>query len=165
MNLRFALLLASTLFGTVAAADPAPPVTKPAVDRPSAAFDLKDRRVQEILRASAASQPATSAPVPADAPALEPFPHRASRKVHRTECDLFACVAYAADGRVLFSIPREQVAHPGRDDAGWLSCQQVDDLLSTFERYDKCRGVMIGLPAKAIDGLALQLPTQRPGAD
>jgi hypothetical protein len=151
------LLFALALPLTIDAAENARPATP--------ALDLKDLRIQKILQASAASQPAESR-TEAAAPVLMSLPPPSPRRVHRTECDFLQCVAYASDGRVLYSFPREQVSHPSRDDSdGWLSCQQIDDLLSTFERYDKCRGISTGLPLKVVDGAQLRLPASPRGSN
>lgn len=39
----------------------------------------------------------------------------------------------------------------------WLTCQSGNDLLTTFERFDKCRGVSIGLPVQ-FGGTMINLP-------
>lgn len=144
------------------------PVSIDAVEnaRPSVpSLDLKEARIQKILAVSAASQPAESR-TPVAEPVLMRLPPPSPRRVHRTECESWQCVAYASDGRVLYSIPREQVSHPSRGDLdGWLSCQQVDDLLSTFERYDKCRGLTIGLPSKVVEDAQLRLPASPRGSN
>ena len=79
---------------------------------------------------------------------LPGIPFRAPRRVHHMDCDSFNCVAYTADDQALYTIPREQYFGINADDPqeAWLSCQSGNDLLTTFERYDKCRGVTIGLP-------------------
>jgi hypothetical protein len=116
------------------------------------AFDLKTSKVQGVIRSHAVAQTAVADPEPAEsAPSdIKPLPFRAPRRVHHVDCDSFHCVAYTADDDVLFSIPREQyfgVSGNGHSSDSWLACQSGNDLLSTFERYDKCRGVSIGLPA------------------
>jgi hypothetical protein len=151
------LLFALGLSFTIDAAENAP--------KAAPTLDLKDLRIQKILQASAASQPPESRTAAA-APVLMSLPPPSPRRVHRTECDFLQCVAYASDGRVLYSFPREQASHPSRDDFdGWLSCQQIDDLLSTFERYDKCRGISTGLPLKVVDGVQLRLPASPRGSN
>jgi hypothetical protein len=65
------------------------------------------------------------------------------------KCDNIDCIAYSADDAPLYSVPRSQYYGDRLEESkrdAWLSCQSRDNLLSTFERYDKCRGVTIGLP-------------------
>ena len=72
-------------------------------------------------------------------------------------------MAYTADDFALFSVPRDQyygVASGGLGE-DWLSCQSHDDLLTTFERYDKCRGITIGLPPVGFGNVRLDLPKLR----
>lgn len=148
---------------TSAAADPAKPASSAAAPVP----DLKNFDFRQIARATALATANASAPAPADQPSdtrLADLPFRAPRRVHHHECDSVDCVAYAADGTALFSFPREQMIHAPAAEANdddWLSCQQNDDMLSTFERYDKCRGVGIGLPPKVIRDVEVKLPSLR----
>jgi hypothetical protein len=133
--------------------------TQPDTAKPT--FDLKAVGVQAAIRAAAASEPDPIKPDTAE-PAtagkdLLSLTFRAPRRAHHMNCDSFVCVAYSADGDALFTIPRDQtsrvtdVGDNGRNE--WLSCQSGNDLLTTFERYDKCRGVTIGLPARSHDSL------------
>jgi hypothetical protein len=152
--------------------------TSPRAQGP-ATFDLKNAGVQEVVRATAAAaaentddgfrlardttrkQPVESDPTPA-AKELKDIPVRAPRRPHHVGCDSFHCVAYTADGDALYTIPRERyygVAGDNPQDE-WLSCQSGDDLLTTFERYDKCRGVSIGLPLQIHD-VVVNLPLVR----
>ena len=77
------------------------------------------------------------------------------------------CLAYAKDGSVLYPVSRDQlfdhdiISDSKRASEQWLSCQQGNDLLSTFERFDKCRGVTIGLPAAKLDNVEVLLPPLR----
>lgn len=147
----------------------------PAQGTPTAiSFDLKHASVQEILRTAAASQGESSAreasgDTPADdsgslAARLGVLEFRAPRRAHHTDCDSFDCVTYTADGVALYSFPRDQMIHAGGDHQdSWLACQSGDDMLSTFERYDQCRGVDIGLPPKVVNGVQLKLPKIRLG--
>ena len=79
--------------------------------------------------------------------------------MHHMDCSLADCVAYTSDGDPLYTIPREQYFGVDGDDLDdqWLSCQSGNDLLTTFERYDKCRGVTIGLPLE-FQGTLVSLP-------
>jgi hypothetical protein len=159
------------------AADPQAAV--PAQVAPAtASFDLKHASMQGILRAAAVTQNENDAAdssdtLSGDTPAndaslalrLGNLAFRAPRRPHHTECDSFDCVAYTADGLALYSFPRDQMIHPTGGDHydSWLACQSGDDMLSTFERYDQCRGVDIGLPSKTVNGVQLKLPKIRPG--
>lgn len=95
-------------------------------------------------------------------PDLQSIPFRAPRRLHHMDCDSFDCVAYTADNQPLYTIPREQYLGINTDNSkeAWLSCQSGDDLLTTFERYDKCRGVSIGLPLQTHD-VIVNLPKIR----
>jgi hypothetical protein len=135
-------------------------------------FDLRNSSVQGVIRANARAAAAPSQPQSAQnlpvnftlaAGAMEQqgVPFRAPRRTQRLDCGLSDCVAYDADGDALFTVPREQyVGTRGKTAADeWLSCQSSNDLLTTFERYDKCRGVSIGLPLKISDSdIILKLP-------
>jgi hypothetical protein len=144
------------------------PVTPPAPSKDIAAkpaLTLQDAAIQRIVRA-AAQQHAETTPLekPAAAPRTElSVVFRAPRRIDHTECDSFNCVAYPADEVALFSVPRDQYygAASGKSGDDWLSCQSHDDLLTTFERYDKCRGVTIGLPPMGFGNVMLDLPKLR----
>jgi hypothetical protein len=133
-------------------------------------FDLRNTRVQSVIRAnaraaSAPSQAQTGQNLPADttpaASAIEQqgIAFRAPRRMHHMDCGLSDCVAYNADGDALFTVPREQYVGTHANNAAdeWLSCQSGNDLLTTSERYDKCRGVGIGLPLQFHD-VIVKLP-------
>ena len=142
----------------------------------AAPFDLKNDSVQEVIRATAATssentddgfrltsdatrkKPVENDPVPANKE-LKDIPVRAPRRPHHMGCDSFHCVAYTADGDALYTIPREQYYGVSGDNPedDWLSCQSGNNLLTTFERYDKCRGVSIGLPLQ-INDIMVNLP-------
>ena len=154
------------------------PAVQTSPEAQSAPFDLKNAGVQEVVRATAAAsskntdgfrltsdatrkRPVESDPVPAGKE-LKDIPVRAPRRPHHMGCDSFHCVAYSADGDALYTIPREQyhgIAGDNPQDE-WLSCQSGNDLLTTFERYDECRGVNIGLPSQGHDML-VNLPKLR----
>jgi hypothetical protein len=125
-------------------------------------FDLRSARVQGAIRNAASES--------ADPPAVQDEPEaknsaemelrfRAPRRFDHMDCSLSDCVAYTADGDALYSIPREQYSGVTGNDLEdrWLSCQSGNDLLTTFERYDKCRGVTIGLPVQ-VGNTVLNLP-------
>jgi hypothetical protein len=135
------------------AAPPGPALAQPAQSRPT--FDLKASGVRDAIRANAVSDaPPKENEAPTTRTDLPPLQFRAPRRVHRVECDSFNCVAYTADDDALFSIPRDQyfgVTENGSGRDAWLSCQSGNDLLTTFERYDKCRGVSIGIPVQFQD--------------
>jgi hypothetical protein len=123
-------------------------------------FNLKSERVQELVRSVAKSQDDSNARAAVEnAPEVsQPFvlrgqttiPFRAPIRPHHVKCDNFDCIAYSADEVALYSVPRSQYYGDRLDGNnkmdGWLSCQSRDNLLTTFERYDKCRGVTVGLP-------------------
>jgi hypothetical protein len=79
--------------------------------------------------------------------------------MYHMKCDLSDCVAYTADGDALYTVPRDQYlgVNGGSTREEWLSCQSGNDLLTTFERHDKCRGVSIGLPVQ-IGGTLVNVP-------
>jgi hypothetical protein len=162
MNSRTCLLMAALLALPALvfaqeqkAASPGPALAQPAQAKP--VFDLKASNVRAAIRANAVSQdPPKENETASTRTDLPPLQFRAPRRVHHMECDAFNCVAYTADDDALFSIPRDQyfgVSENGSGRDSWLSCQSGNDLLSTFERYDKCRGVNIGLPVQINDVL------------
>ena len=62
------------------------------------------------------------------------------------------------DDRILYTLAREQnygLADNSKD--AWLSRQSSNDMLSTFERYDKCRGIGSGIP-RPWDKVILKTP-------
>jgi hypothetical protein len=133
-----------------------------AQEPPKPDFDLKAQGVREAIRAHAVAPIKAvddTSSVVADKK-IPPLQFRAPRRVHHVECDSFACTAYTADEVALFSVPRDQYFSLGNGGAigngaspreNWLACQSGNDLLSTFERYDKCRGVTIGIPVQTND--------------
>ncbi|MEO8061698.1 MAG: hypothetical protein ABI821_03015 [Pseudomonadota bacterium] len=145
---------------------PDPDETRVRIAAPAApSFSLHDDNVQKIVVAAAQKQSesatesdALNDPVTATAPIAVKF--KAPRRVDHTDCDSFNCVAYNADEIALFTIPREQYfgVHGDKPADGWLSCQSRDDLLTTFERYDKCRGITIGLPPVSFGNVMLDTP-------
>jgi hypothetical protein len=140
-------------------------------DPPALKLGLHDASVQKVIRASAQRQ-ASTASLAADTPDQSSITargdemklrFRAPLRPDHITCDILDCVAYTADDVALYTIPREQYYGPHGDTPGdeWLSCQSHDDLLSTFERYDKCRGISIGIPPVAIGNVQLDLPKLR----
>jgi hypothetical protein len=141
--------------------EPAPPPAK--TSQP--VLSLHAPEVQKVIRA-AAKTPADTAPLNL-APAVTlggqvTIPFRAPRRPHHMQCDDSTCVAYTADDVALYTIPRYQYygdRAPADPTAGeWLSCQSRDDLLTTFERYDQCRGITIGLPPLALGKVQIETP-------
>jgi hypothetical protein len=123
-------------------------------------FNIKSAQVQESIRAAArmhyeGSPQAAAAKSP---DVVQPIvlgnqtsiPFRVLRRPHHLKCDNIDCIAYTADDVALYSVPRSQYYGERTDGANssdeWLSCQSRNNMLSTFERYDKCRGITIGLP-------------------
>jgi hypothetical protein len=148
----------------------APPASETSRVSEPPGFDLRNTHVQSVIRdnaraASAPSQTQTAQNLPADtipsARGIEQqsLAFRAPRRVHHVDCGLSDCVAYNADGDALFTVPREQFVGTNGNTASdeWLSCQSSNDLLTTFERYDKCRGVSIGLPVQ-VHNVIVKLP-------
>ena len=127
--------------------EPAKVANEPAM---KPAFDLRTAKVQDVIRATAEAQVPAKAEPGAEPSEVAPIHFRAPRRLHHMDCNSFTCVAFTADNEVLYTIPRDQYlgirsgGNDGQDE--WLSCQSGNNLLSTFERYDKCRGVSIGLP-------------------
>lgn len=154
MKLRTLMLMSALLALPALSSASDPAEAKPATTK--TAFDLKAAKVQDVIRSHASAQPAAEKADPSEsAPTqLEPLPFRAPRRVHHVDCDSFNCVAYTADDDALFSVPRDQyfgVTGNGSTRDSWLACQSGNDLLTTFERYDKCRGVSVGIPVQFRD--------------
>lgn len=132
-------------------------------------FDLRNASVQGILRAAAADH-ATETPEKETGSRIEAqladLHFRAPRRVHHTKCDGEDCIAYTADNEPLFSMDRElrrdlaSMSTEQLDDA-WLSCQDTNNLLSTFERFDRCRGIRVGPPPLQLNGVGIKLPRIR----
>jgi hypothetical protein len=184
MNTR-AWMLMGTLLALPALAQEQPAAKPPAAPAATAAqvapaqpkptFDLRNTGVQNVIRANAAKLQASGRADPSDGISLfadtppqtgdtklQDIPFRAPRRLHHMDCDSYNCVAYTADNQALYAISREQYFGINTDDSkeAWLSCQSGNDLLTTFERYDKCRGVSIGLPLPTHD-VIVNLPKLR----
>jgi hypothetical protein len=113
---------------------------------PPASFSISSEKIREILRARAHEQ-ATATEGEASKPAMSKLlalTFASDARVDHVECDALNCYERAKDGRILRTTSRDrnfgQV--PGRSGSdAWLSCQDTDNMLSTFERYDNCRGM------------------------
>lgn len=71
------------------------------------------------------------------------------RRVDHVDCDALQCAAYSRSGDLLYTTPRNPTFGESdlpADHSAWLSCQDSNDLLSTFERFDLCRGLRAGVP-------------------
>ena len=146
------------------------PVWTSAAEPAKPGFDLRNESVQGILRTAAAASESTEALTPKNESKVQAeladIRFRAPRRVHHTKCDGEDCVAYTADNEALFSMNRElrkdlgAMSNEQLDDA-WLSCQDTNNLLSTFERFDRCRGIRIGTPPLNLGGAQLKLPKIR----
>jgi hypothetical protein len=147
-------------------------VTAPAKSHAAPAqspFRVSNPDVQRVLRetavASEASTPAADASARADANPPEgfgPLRFRAPRRVDRMKCDGDRCVALTADGTELYTVTEDgrvpyDTWSTGDHYDAWLSCQSSNNLLTTFERFDKCRGISIGIPAVS-SNLGFALP-------
>jgi len=172
MNTRarmlFAAFLALPALGMAQeqpSAKPASPALAPAAkSTPQSplklSLDLKDAGVQDVVRATAATQNAFAGPATEQTGKQRPdLAFRAPRRPHRIVCGVIDCVAYTADGDPLYTIPREQYLGVNGDHPREVSqsCQSGNDLLSTFERYDKCHALGIGLPLD-VHGVMVNLP-------
>lgn len=154
---------------TSRAAEPAGVPTPAAAATPAkpapGAFDLKNSAVQDLLRSTAASA-SEDAPSPDAAAAhdekLVDLRFRGPRRPQYMECDSRDCTAFTKDKEPLYTISREQMGgqsiYSDHSFDQWLSCQQGNDLLSTFERFDKCRGITIGLPPLPFRDVEIRLP-------
>jgi hypothetical protein len=167
MNPRYMTMVALLLPTLALAGDPAPakqPDPKPAaIDAaPKAKLDLAVRReialddqvMRNLDRAATREkdlsprklfrEPGADAPIESrfainlrPGPTAGPFPDRAT-----TRCNLNVCRVYDDRGRALYSY---QTARIGIDVPAtrelWESCQaRQNDMLSTFERGDRCHG-------------------------
>ena len=149
----------------------AKPVVPPASAPP--ALNLQAAEVQNIIRATAREQMESAPLANATSLLVQPqastlgkqtsIPFRAPRRFDHLKCNSDDCIAYNADDVPLYTIQRSQVyGSSGEKSADeWLSCQSHDNLLTTFERYDKCRGISIGIPSAAFDNVILDLPKFR----
>jgi hypothetical protein len=130
------------------AAEPSAP---PSSHKP-ANLALKSESVKEILRVSAATQdaarPAQTA-IDKSAPLTET--ELANEKLRRIDFAAARQVTvYREKDDLLRRMYREQmrdqtiVTNPDSYDA-WLSCQDTNDLMTTFERFDNCQSVKLDL--------------------
>jgi hypothetical protein len=151
--------------GAAEPAAPAPATTATPAKPAPGAFDLKNAAVQDLVRTTAASASEDATP-PDTAVAhdekLADLRFRGPRRPHYMECDALACTAFTKDKDPLYSISREQMGDQSLSSEHsfdqWLSCQQGNDLLSTFERFDKCRGITIGLPPLEFRDVEIRRP-------
>jgi hypothetical protein len=164
MNTRTWMLIGALLAVAAPGWTAEPAAAKP--DRP--VLSLQAPEVQKVIRAVAKASPDATELKPASAVTLGDqvtIPFRAPRRPHHMECDNISCVAYTADDVALYTVPREQYygeRAPGVNAADeWLSCQSRDNLLSTFQRYDKCRGITVGLPPLALGDTLIAAPGLR----
>jgi hypothetical protein len=174
MNARTLLRIGALLLTPlgIGAAEPdtrgiTPPGVATAASAPApGAFDLKNAAVQSLLRTTAVSA-TQSAPLPDASEArhenLAELRFRGPRRPQYMECDSRDCTAFTKDHDPLYTLSREQMRDQGSFTEGnsfdqWLSCQQGNDLLSTFERFDKCRGITIGLPPLQFRDVEIRLP-------
>lgn len=56
------------------------------------------------------------------------------------------CAAYDIDGKYLHALPNRRV-QLGINDPDTLNCGHTSDMMSTFERADRCRGIGILIPS------------------
>lgn len=156
MTARATIILPLLLAATLAIADEKPAPQAAASARPG--FDLKHAAVKKIVRETAvraaAAQPEPNAEAePANASAVAArigtLPMRKSSAPVTMNCGGIAedCAALDANGNELYRLPRSQVFGTNLDDpASSLPCLSSNNLLSTFDRVDRCRGVGLLLP-------------------
>jgi hypothetical protein len=118
---------------------------------PAPSFSLSSESVRRIVleRARESAKPEADLTKP-DLGQRLALKFRVNPRVDHVECDLLQCLAVAKDGEILYTVPRGQLHDLASDESSrlnaWLSCQDTNDLLSTFERYDRCRGINVGSP-------------------
>ena len=56
------------------------------------------------------------------------------------------CAAYDSDGKYLYALPNRRV-RLGVNDPDTLNCGHTSDLMSSFERADRCRGIGVLIPS------------------
>jgi hypothetical protein len=134
-----------------------------AVAQPQASavsLNLHGDVVREILRAtareeSAAMTAAEHEPIQSRLPPLA-LRFRSDERIDHVDCDELQCYAYAKDDRILYTKAREprvdMLSVDSTTSEAWLSCQDTNDMLSTFERFDRCRGIGISLTVPWIGG-------------
>ena len=168
MLLAALLALPASGFAQEPAANPAtaaqPPAARSTPQAPAnPSYDLKTAGVQGVVRATAAVQD-TFAEFSKEPAGKKPtdLVFRAPRRPYHIVCGVIDCVAYTADGDSLYTIPRQQYLGANGDNPREVSqsCQSGNDLLPTFERYDKCHSFGVGLPLD-IHGVMVNLPLYR----
>lgn len=157
MKLRNALLF-GILVSPLAGAQTPPEKTSEPTAVHATNFALTDDAVRRIVREAALDlgpdyrvEPAK--PIDGDVPSsvelgMGPLRMKGSKVPARYECEVDKCAAYDKDGNVLWYLPRDQFFTQGndRDSDTWLSCQQHNDMLSTTERVEQCRGLGLLVP-------------------
>jgi hypothetical protein len=131
-------------------------------------LDLKGANVQQLLRAAAARQ--ATAPTTTQTPRQggndlaaiqQDLLHPVDRSARRQSDD--PCAASDCGDDPLSRMQRNLtglIFNNDRDFDHWLSCQQHDDMLSTFDRYEKCgQGY---LPEREAVNVRPKLPKQGP---
>jgi hypothetical protein len=132
-----ACLSAALLAPCLVFAQEAPPAIDPAT------FDLRGANVQRIVRDTASLQ---GTGIAAEQYFVVADVIEAGVRSAAGQCSGFDCFADLHDSWSSFFYPRD---YSGPDYSGliyfdeyhydaWLRCQQLDDMLSTFERYQRC---------------------------
>ena len=141
------------LLVSIAVADDKPAPRSAPAAKPT--FDLNDTALRKIVRETAANAAAAkqsdSTPEPASSVAAQigTLPMRKGKTPITVNCDGIAvdCAALDANGNELYRVPRWQVFGINSGDPTMASpCQSSNNLLSTFERADRCRGIGLLLP-------------------
>jgi hypothetical protein len=159
MKSRAYLLLSLLSFG-VAQADDKPSIVNPATAAPAHAaptakpnFDLHDAAIRQIVRDTVESLPSSSTAANPDSRfaarlgSLSIHDRKVPFAVHCSDSVSNDCAAYDADGNELYRIPRNQVYPVDFTDLTTAaSCISSNDLLTTFDRADRCRGIGVLLP-------------------
>ena len=153
MTTRTWIVLPLLLVVSVAIADDKPAPESARTAKPT--FDLGNAALRKIVRETAANATSAMPPASSTEPAsrvaaqIGMLPMRKGKTPITVNCDGIAadCAALDANGNELYRVPRWQVFGVNSGDPSMASpCQSSNNLLSTFERADRCRGVGLLLP-------------------
>ena len=136
------------------AKDPAPTTASSThVAKPS--FDLTESQVRQLLKSQGQTLESPEAVRIANdwrtgrssRAVQKPEPTQMRARPAMIECARFEekCIAYGADGRYLYTVPHPpaKVRIDEADRSG--SCQSSNNMMSTFERADRCNGAQGGV--------------------
>jgi hypothetical protein len=139
---------------------------------PATSLAVQGETVRGILRTVALAHPAATATATETVTPIAQglaLKFRSDRRIDHVECDALQCYAYSRDGEVLFATPRDPglgaLSDVPKSDAA-LACLDTNDLLTTFERVDRCRGIGIGAPLQwSNGGFNAPVPGRNPPRD